>query len=307
MKCLVTRLNAVVDNDNLKKFDTLCVDISAPGNYSIKCTGGTGVVSGGYFSDSTYTDNEGTTMELDGTAYFTITESKGKLEIRNMSNLSGELVVANKYFTVKLEEVFQNVNKLSTIRLGNNTNSSGYTFTKLIGSFDDVAPNCNYLIMVGCQTNGSVDNLIKNFATSDNLTRLWLFATKATLNMSSIEGKHNLAITLSDNTTGDIKYYADTTNTSLMATQTLAENLSGSIEDYIARTFENARNDSFTKDRKLKIRMRTGFTNVTVFGSSIVNQYPDPSSPDASKDYIVFTWNADWESHQNQITITFEN
>ncbi|MBR0166135.1 MAG: hypothetical protein IJQ13_04575 [Prevotella sp.] len=306
MKCLVTRLNAVVDNDNLKKFDTLCVDISAPGNYSITCTGGTGVVSGGYFSDSTYTDNDGTTMELGGNVYFTITESKGKLEIRNMSNLSETLTINNRYFTVQLEEVFQNVNKLSTIRLGNSTNTSG-TFTKCLGNLDDVAPNCNHLTMVGCQITCSADNLVKNYATSDNLTRLWLYATKATLNLSSLDGKHNLAIILPDNATGDIKYLADVTNTSLIATQTLAGNLSGSIEDYIARTFENARNDSFTKDRKLRIRMRTGFTNVTVFGSSIVNQYPDPSSPDAAKDYIVFTWNADWESHQDQITISFEN
>lgn len=295
-KCLVTTLKGIVNDDSLRKFDVITIEIPTAGDYQFIINGCKGILTNGYFSDSNYSENLGTTAELAGNVYI-VASADCKLELYNYSQIVDTFSIwrsgnaSNATIKCNLDEVFTNQAQLSEIRLGQPTSATSNTGSVCIGDIADIKPNVLTLNMGGCQVSGTIDDVIRNYCTENNLTSLNIHATPITLHTEALAGKSYLTLLPSTSTRGNIKYYADIANTTLRWSNTSASYHTGSVEELIARAISIG-----SSKREMAFQQRANATRVTYNGNPLTSYY------DNSKTYIKFTWD---DLGQN-VTISYE-
>ena len=313
MKCLIKSLNGVVNNPSLKKFDTVMIQLREAGLYNMRLPLCSAKLSSGFFTDSTGVSDYGTEIDPTSDTVYIKTEGPATLELSEYSLASGSLILdvspnnadykrSNKVI-VDINDITANSNtRLSVLRLG--PPETGYTGEGAVlkGDLNSIMPYAEEMSLAGCSgaTRRFVaDDLIRTYATDANLTKLSLYATPCTINTECLIGKYYMTFYPPTNVIGDFKYFADIKNTYVVMSATAYKKVTGSIEDYILRSFANELEEGYTSRRQLKLRARP--TMAITFEGTPINEL----LPEELPTRVVFTWDNDWPITQ-EVTMTTE-
>ncbi len=295
-------LNGEVKNDNLKYFDSTTVKISEEGNYSLIAYNCRAVVSGGHFTDSTYSEDLGDTIEAEGSFYITM-EGKGTLTLLNYSDIQNSLKLYSNKFTVDVEEVFAYVGKLDSLQLGQMSTANSNTSSVLKGKLSNVNIDVKNLYLAGCSgIKEDISDIVANIADEDTLNVLNIHATPIKVKTEALSGKYYMTFLPSNKTSGDIKYFADIVNTTIQISNSCGILLYGRIEDYVARNLSNRRSGYTEKGNTLRLRFRRSLSNITLGDVPITSYIPEG---DTDPSYIIFSWPDDYPTG-GDITVSSE-
>lgn len=304
MKCLIKSLAGTVDNPNLKKFDTVTVRMRIPGNYTMDIPGCYCRITGGYFSDSTYTLEGDTEGYKTGTIYMVIT-GEATIELSDYSLASGTFKASGNRYVVDINDILSNTNtRLTSVLLGYDGTASSGNGATIKGDFSAATPYVQKLVVSGCTgavRGFTIDDIIINYATEDNLTHLNIYATPITLHTEALAGKYYLTILPSNITKGEFKYFADVVNTTIQFSNTGWRFVTGSVEDYIHRVFENEAEldpSIYPARRSVKVRVRSTM-NITLNGVPVMQQITSDPLPT----YVTFSWGDNYLI-DGEITVT---
>ena len=304
MKCLMKSLAAVVNNPNLKKFDTVIVRMRMAGNYTMSIPGCYCRITNGYFSDDTYTLEDGTEGYKSGTIYM-VTTGEATIELSEYSSASGTFKASSSKYVVDINDILSNTDtRLTMVQLGYDGTSTSGNGAVIRGDFASVVPFVQKLVVSGCTgavRGFTIDNMIINYATAENLTHLNIYATPITLHTEALEGKYYLTILPSNVTRGEFKYFADVVNTTIQFSNTGLRYVTGSVEDYIHRVFENEATidpEIYPARRSVKIRVRPTM-GITLGGVPVIQQI----SSDPLPTYVTFSWGDNYLI-DGEITVT---
>ena len=307
MKCLIKSLDGIVDNPNLKKYDTLIVRIREVGNRTAIIPGCFCKLTGGYFSDSTYTEDNGTEGFKSGTVYMVITSNDATIELSDYSMASGTIDFHNNKYVVDINDALSNTDtRLTAALFGYDGTSSSGNGAVLKGSLADIIPYTQKLVLSGCTgavRGATIDDIIINYANENNLKQLNIHATPIRLHTEALAGKYYLEILPSNTIIGELKYFADVVTTTLQISNTGWKYLTGSVEDYVQRVFANESEldpEIYPKRRTFRVRARTSM-NITLGGVPVVSQIPADPFPT----YVRFTWTDNYPI-DGEITLTTE-
>ena len=313
MKCLIKSLNGVVNNPSLKKFDTVMIQLREAGLYNMRLPLCSAKLSSGFFTDSTGVSDYGTEIDPTSDTVYIKTEGPATLELSEYSLASGSLILdvspnnadykrSNKVI-VDINDITANSNtRLSVLRLGPADTANTGDGAVLKGDLNSIMPYAEEMSLAGCSgaTRRFVaDDLIRTYATDANLTKLSLYATPCTINTECLIGKYYMTFYPPTNVIGDFKYFADIKNTYVVMSATAYKKVTGSIEDYILRSFANELEEGYTSRRQLKLRARP--TMAITFEGTPINEL----LPEELPTRVVFTWDNDWPITQ-EVTMTTE-
>lgn len=295
-KCFVRTLKEEINNNNLPRIDTLHISITKAGEYTMHLPGiiSLEVVGNGYLIQEGI-DKGKIIPEYDGENVTIHADAPLSLLAVGVSNAHGMFNVAldtdtNKYISFDIAEVLQNTEQYNSLRIGRTsrdaTMSQGSWCT---GDVTDMAFNTYQLYMGGCShLTGSMNNVIRNYATSDNLIVVNFSGTKLTFDLSYLIGKNNLYILPSNAyTSGDIKYYGDTRNRYIDIATKGSNNLTGTIEDLVDRLIAQGRTGE--NDIIYLLINSSRFKNVTYQDAPLPSYYTESENTT----YMVFTWDSE--------------
>ena len=237
-KCLVTKLNGVVDNSNLLKIGEFRIKIISAPNPS-KLTQGmdlqftepteVSIVGDGYFTDENLSANYGKVKTITSEKFF-------------ISNGNYELSIKNKYKVSLISGINRNVSgtnegKYKSINIDGLKYSNSLTWIDVGTAEGDISAFKNALslrfIGVG---NTNITGDISAFANNTALTSLYLTNTNITGDISAFA--NNTALTVfrleNNNITGDISAFAN--NTALTDIGLTNTNITGDISAFANNT-----------------------------------------------------------------------
>lgn len=308
-KARLTRLPVEVNVDT-KRLNWLKVNIDAADNYNVRLLGCTKyqIEGGGYFTNSSYTDNQGQDKTTDGTTtvYFKVTTT-AILWVYNIMDatfirLAQTTNTKSKHLIYQLADVLENKTQLTQLELGVQGEAIKGNGNACKGNVGDMVFNTQKLYLSGCdKLSGSMDNVIINQCTENNLNVITMHGTNLTLHTESLEGKNSLGIVVSTSTYGDIKYFGDTRNRRLNTSTSSRANFTGSIENFVTRAIARGRTG---QDDSFFFQINGGgWNNVTYNGVSVnaleteyMNEHPEHTGDL----FVVFEWDA-----ESNITYTF--
>ena len=247
-KCLVTKLNGVVDNSNLLKIGELRIKIVSAPNPS-KFTQGmnlqftepteVSIVGDGYFTDENLSANYGKTKTISSERFF-------------VSNGNYDLSIKNKYKVSLLSAVNRNVKgdnigNYKSININELKYSNSLTWIDAFNPEGDISAFKNALNLgfVGFSTT-NVTGDISAFSKNTALTNLYLDNTNVTGDISAFSNNTALTNLYLNNTnvTGDISAFSK--NTALTAIKVNNTNITGDIMAFKNMTKLNVLNVNYT-------------------------------------------------------------
>lgn len=207
VQCLVTKLKGTVNNDSLPKIGELRIKfrkVSRPSvdsqylNLSTVGTQSITIVGDGYFTDSTLSQNKGTTLSI-----------TGNNNIVYVSNTNCEVSIPNKYNITDLnlgnnsKKIFNKELDLDQLKCSP-LNSINVPYVNLIGGLDDLKniTSLMSIIMQGSNVTGNISSL-KNLTL---LKTLNLSNTNVIGDLDNLKGITSLSSIILSNTNiaGDI-------------------------------------------------------------------------------------------------------
>lgn len=309
-KARLTRLPVEVNVDT-KRLNWLKVNIDVAGNYNVRMLGCTKyqIEGAGYFTGSSYSDNQGQdkTTAGTGTVYFKTTGS-AILWIYNIMDatyirLAQTAPENSKHLIFDLQDVLENKAQLDRLELGVQGEAVMGNGTACKGNVEEMVFNTKRLYLSGCnKLTGSMDGVIINQCTESNLTEVMMYGTYLTLQTESLEGKNSLGIYVSTSTYGDIKYFGDTRNRRINVSSASRANFFGSVEDLVTRAIAAGRTGE--DDGFFFIISGSAWDNVTYNGvsiSALAQEYLDANPGYTGAIYVLFTWDS-----EANITYTFD-
>ena len=214
-KCLVTKLNGVVDNSNLLKIGEFRIKIISAPNPS-KLTQGmdlqftepteVSIVGDGYFTDENLSANYGKIKTITSEKFF-------------ISNGNYELSIKNKYKVSLISGINRNVSgtnegKYKSINIDGLKYSNSLTWIDVSTAEGDISAfkNALSLMFIGVE-NTNITGDISAFANNTALTSLYLTNTNITGDISAFANNTALKVFRLTNTniTGDISAFANNT------------------------------------------------------------------------------------------------
>lgn len=309
-ECFVRQLREEVENNSLPRINTLCINISAEGNYNFRFDGITNfeIDGDGYFTNSGYSDNLGKELVrsiADNTniVYIKATGSL-TLYVFDMSNATGSFItyIANSGNSISfnIAEVLQNEVQYDTIQVGAAGDTIINRGNSCIGDITNLEFNTKNLAMSGCaRITGDASNVIAQ-ASKYNLNSISFSQTNIVYSTEALIGKKYLYITPNKpvgNT--DIKYLGDTRNRFVYANAANSSLYTGTIESLVDRLIANGRTSADDYFYTIAgVRNNGGATgrykNVTYQNKSIADYYIeyDAIHPNAGTYYVIFRWDA---------------
>lgn len=309
-KARLTRLPVEVNVDT-KRLNWLKVNINAAGNYNVRLLGCTKyqIEGGGYFTDSSYSDNQGNSKTTNGTTavYFKVTTT-AILWVYNIMDatfirLAQTTKTTSKHLIYQLADTLENKTQLTQLELGVKGEATKGDGNACTGNVEDMVFNTKELYLSGCdKLTGSMDDVIINQCTETNLNVIMMYGTNLTLHTESLEGKNSLGIYVSTATYGDIKYFGDTRNRRINVSSASRVNFFGSVENLVTRAIAAGRTGA--DDGFFFIISGSTWDNVTYNGvsiSALAQEYLDDHPDYTGAIYVLFTWD-----NEGNITYTFD-
>lgn len=318
--CFVRTLKEEIANDNLPRIDTLHINIKKAGDYYFTLPGISSIElvgNGTLLQDGT---PQGKLIEdYDGTQFQVHALEPLKLLIIGVSGGNGTFRLydqnhtpSNKYVVFNLEEALQNTEQYNSFRIGSLSSATMGWGCGCTGDVTNMVFNAAELYMGGCdKLRGSLDNVVRDQATQENLVTIAFTGTKVAFNLSSLARKYYLYIKPSNAaTSGDVKYFGDTRNRYIEISKIGSNNMTGSIDGsngLIARLI--ARNRTGESDSVYFVvgyeNSGDRFKNVTYLGKGLnqyYNEYVD-EHPTPNWVYMVFTWDSEGNISYNMTTV----
>ena len=270
-KCLVTKLNGVVDNSNLLKIGELRIKIVSAPNPS-KLTQGmnlqftepteVSIVGDGYFTDENLSANYGKTKTISSERFF-VSNGNYDLSIKNKykvsllsavnRNVKGDNI--GNYKSININELkysnsliwidaFNPEGDISAFKNALNLGFVGFSTTNVTGDISAFSKNTALTNLYLDNTNVTGD--ISAFSNNTALTNLYLNNTNVTGDISAFSKNTALTNLYLDNTnvTGDISAFSN--NTALTAIKVNNTNITGDIMAFKNMTKLNVLNVNYT-------------------------------------------------------------
>lgn len=328
-KCLVRSLYAEVDNPDLPRINSLKISLTNngesgnTGNFKFNLDGVSRLELEGnaYFTDSTFTDNNGKTQNQGGAVYVHVTSGTASLFVMNMNTATGtfklywydsSLVPKTqlKYISYDIREVFQNDTSYSYVWIGGDGEAVSQAFVKCYGDISTVPCNAQALYLTDCiNLSGDLGQVIAEQATESNLNTVTFSNCPVTLDLSSLNGKKYLYLKVAGrNVTGDIKYFADTRNEYIWLNLLSTREVTGTVEELVARAITNGKVGTYrseAQEKQYSFSFAIGspsspnrYTNVTYNNKPLKEYYDEYISENPQETrviYMKFTWDAQGE------------
>lgn len=300
--CLKTQLKGVVNNPLLGKlgeFHFQVNDINS--NISavyVKAPAGTPItarlVGTSHFTNSSGSEDKGT--EISGTAGLTMYFAPGKADVFVSCRYSFVDFQIDWDFRTNGGRISIDINELTHSENGISLRFGAYR--EPIAVFGDITNIDAIINDFECKYNntlvGSLNKIISNShpenASSSGVSGNGIlnFADSVlSFDLKYLEGKAFANVTFSDYSYGDLKYLADTNATNINITEVAAPNITGTIENFVARAIANGKT---TGTMKFNYCSPKKFTQVT-FGGTALSSNSNVPTP-AGSQQVSFTWDA---------------